>query len=164
MERLFDAAVRALTAVAVYYEKQAGQESLPLAAQPPVEIAPRVRKPRAPKAEAPVDPAPAAKPEAAAAQPPAAKAELTEADSLKQAGDLANAVMRRYDKPTGEMLPNGQPKTEGFLKLKAMLAEKFKVARFADLVHAQRVDFIKECEALLAAAPAPATAAADLGV
>lgn len=151
----------------------AGQVELPLGAgseaaaavdtsKTALEAPPKARKPRAPKVEAPAETAAASAPAAAPSNPnddilgpsvgagkPAAAAEMTEDESAKAATARAKTLMQRFDKiPAGQ--PAGQEKPEGYLIAKKIMADHFRVARIADMVHAQRLQFIVLVDAVLA--------------
>jgi len=79
------------------------------------------RKSRAPKEEI-----------AQAPKPEIATEELTEEQSLKELYSVCTAFVQRFQKGS----PDGQSRA------KAYLSEQFKVAKLADLVHAQRLQFI----------------------
>jgi hypothetical protein len=128
---------------------------------PAAAAAPRARKP---KTDAPAAPAPApaipaapldplmqdettAPPAAPAPAAPAAAGVLTEDQSLDKAKDIAKRLVEAY--------PEKEPSTnrpKGF-RLAMELLGKHKVARTTDLVHAQRVQFVTEGEALIGKAP-----------
>ncbi len=73
----------------------------------------------------------------------------TEEKSALRAADLAKTLCTTFD----EKEANNRPK--GF-RLALELLAKHKVARTTDLVHAQRLAFIADAEALLKTAPVPA--------
>lgn len=152
MEELMKALTRMANAIAAHYEKQ-GNPVLTIDNHGVVAAAPqeapvvKTRKPRAPKAEAPAPAAPAA-------------AEMTEEQSAKAVYDVAKRFMTRFQKP-GAAGPDGKPATEGYHRLKALLADSYKVGKLADLVHAQRIQLMTTLQAEVAAAD---TAPADAGL
>lgn len=83
----------------------------------------------------------------AAPQVPASVAVLTEEQSLEKAKDLAKKLVEAFPQKGADNRPQG-------FRMALDLLAKFKVARTTDLVHADRLTFIAEGEAMLAKAPA----------
>lgn len=119
----------------------------------------KIRKPRTPKEEKPAEavaPVAAANPNddilgpsVATAKPAPAAVEMTEDESAKAATARAKTLMQRFDKiPAGQVA--GQEKPEGYLIAKKIMVDDFKVARIADMVHAQRLQFIVKVDQILA--------------
>ena len=169
MDELIKAATAFFKAGAAYYEKQNALLGLaptaaPEAARPEgqetgAQVA-RTRKPRAPKEEKAAAPAQAA--------PVAPLAEMTEEQSGKEVYNYAKNLIQRYPKPVvdGTVDKDNNPFPEGYHMARKILAEGFKVGKIADLVHAQRVQFITQVRALIAKADGatPAQPAGDVGI
>ena len=138
MNELMQALTRAATAVAVYYEKQAGVEPgavVPAAAAP--ERAPRARKTKA-ETPAPETAAPAPVPPA----PTVALPEMSEEQSAKAVYEVCGSFVQRFAKAS----PDGRAQAL------ALLASDFKAAAIKDLNHSQRLQFIVKLQGLIAAA------------
>ena len=143
----------------VTFEKASTEEQISTEKKP--------RKPRAPKAEVTATVTGRMTGSEPNAQNVPQTVEMTEAESAKLVMEIGHQVCARFSKPSsragadGKILigRDGKPVVEGFYMVKDMLAADFKVVKVADLVHAQRVQFIAKCKALLAQAdtqPAPA--------
>ena len=134
MEQLLKALTRAANAVAEYYEKQAGVQTLPLTAresealQTAMKDEPKTRKPRAAKEAAPTPPAPA--------DLPVPRDAMTEAESEAKLKVVGEAFVQRFSK-----------QEDAVTEVKRTIEEKFKVARLRDLKHEQRVVLIATLEA-----------------
>lgn len=74
--------------------------------------------------------------------------QMTGDESAIAAQEMAKACVARFTKPGAE----GKP--EGFHLAFGLLRDHFKVARLADLIHPQRVEFIAKIKELIAAADA----------
>ena len=165
MTDLIKALTRLANAAAEYLEK-GNSPLLPLVA--PAEavaelFAPKKeRKARTPKAEASAPAATAPAPAdindlgPAPTAAPTKTADLSEEDSVKEIRAAARIFVQRY--PT---------QTDGTAAFRRLIAERFKVAKIDDLVHAQRLAIIAEVKGGATPTPAATTTAratADLGV
>lgn len=174
MTDLIKALTRLANAGAEYLEKQSSP-LLPLGVDPTKTASEAIRAlPDAP-APTPAENKKARKPKAQADAPapaapaPAPLAEMTEEQSAKQVYDYAKALIQRYPKPVedGTKDKDGQPFPEGYHMARKLLAGDFKVGKIADLVHAQRVQFIVKVRELVAkadSAATPAPVAGDVGI
>lgn len=153
---------RVLDLLIVVLERQANPLTVVAAAPAPAAGAAEPKKrtkkePAAPVPPAPVEPptgdplmqAEVTAPAAAPATAPAGAVVYTEAESAAKAAELAKNLCNAFP----EKEANNRPK--GF-RLALDLLAKHKVARTTDLVHAQRLQFIVEAEAILKTVPAAA--------
>lgn len=152
---------RALDLLIVVLERQLDTKPGPLtyafapAPEPKPEPKTRAKKDKVAAAPAPVAPsdplmqaevAPIPAPVAAAPAAAAASVVMTEDQSLDRAKNLAKLIVEAYpEKEAGTNRPKG-------FRLAMELLSKHKVARTTDLIHSQRLQFIAEGDALLAAA------------
>lgn len=161
MTELMKAATEMFLALAALARYALEQERAKSGGTAPVEApvekpapAARTRKAKeTPAAAAPVDLIPAA--ETTATEKPAAAAQMTEQESAVAVQNAAKAIVQRFPNPQGD-----EKRPEGFHKAKQLLTEKFKVARITDLTRAQRLEFIREIEAVIRAADSAKTAVA----
>lgn len=145
MTEMLKSLTRLANAAAEYLERQ-NHPLLPLAMPAGEAVAaeaPKTRKPRTPKVDAPAVPV---VPETPAVAPEV----MTEEQSMVAVRSAADALMTRF-----QNVKDGKP--EGFHMARALLAEDFKVGKMADLVHAQRLQFIAKVKALLSKADAQPT-------
>jgi len=145
MDELIKALTEFLKTATAYLEKGV-QPALPLTVSTSAAVEMpatpvKERKPRAKRTDV----------EASAAQEapatPVAAAEMTEEQSTEQLMKVVGpAFIKRFNKPTVD------GKTEGYDAIKKLTAEKYKVGKLADLVHAQRLQLIVELKAKIAEA------------
>ena len=139
MDEMMKAITRAANAVAAYYEKQVGMTttvSIPLPAEEPQAAVaePKVRKPRAVKAETRGQDNVPGEPETSRPAP-VAPVEMSEAESTEKLKVVGEAFVQRFSKQ-GDAVD----------EVKKLIESKFKVVRLRDLVHPQRVELIAVLE------------------
>lgn len=167
MEELLKALTRAANAVADYYE---GKGKQPVAGWIQKEMervptttpgaTPALSQPEKPKGGRPRKSKSEETVHAEHLTPLARKriADLTEEESAKEVFEYAKMMVKIYNKP-GALGPDGQPAAEGFHLVKDTLSKIFKVGKTADLVHAQRLQYMAIMAEHLAKAQTGAAAA-----